>query len=447
MNTNQLPKEEFVFGVASAAFQIEGAAREDGKGESIWDVMTHEPGKTKRGNTGDITCDHYHRYREDVRLMAQLGVTGYRFSVSWSRVLPNGTGEVNRAGIDFYSNLIDELLQNGIQPYLTLYHWDLPQKLFEKGGWLNPDAPEWFYEYARLIGQRFGDRVRYFITLNEPNNVIEGMTQGGGNAPALAYTVKDRLTAIHNLLKAHGRAVQALRETVPGALIGMAPCSAVPCPIDTDLETVEQARKRYFATAPNDLLGSVTLYSDPIFLGDYPKEYYEYYRGLHPEITPEDRKLISTPVDFCYQNIYVGFPLDRDGKVPDIALPENMLSWPIWPEALYWGPKFLYERYQKPIIITENGLPNADNLCKDAKAHDPERIDFVRRYTQQLFLARAEGVDIRGYFYWSILDNLEWELGFGPRFGLIHVDFHTLKRTPKDSYYDYQKLIQEYRKP
>ena len=438
-------KNDFIWGVASAAFQIEGGYREDGKGDSIWDTFVHEDGRTKRGDTGDIACDHYHRYKEDVKLMAELGVKAYRFSVAWSRVLPNGTGEVNEKGIDFYNNLIDELLKYGIEPYLTLYHWDLPQKLFERGGWLNPDSSEWFYNYAKLIGNRFGDRVKNFITLNEPTNVIEGMTPAGTNAPGLSYTVKDRLTAIHNLLKSHGKAVIALRETVEDAKIGFAPCSTAFCPETDDQETVNAVKERYFALEKGVLSGGVTLFSDPVFLGDYPKEYYDYYSDILPDISPEDKKLISQPIDFCFQNIYSGifFERDENGELKQVKkrFPYNMLGWNIIPEAMYWGPKFLYERYGKPICITENGLPNADVISLDGKVHDFERIDFIERYISELMRAKNEGVDVRGYFYWCFTDNLEWELGYEPRFGLIHIDFDTQKRTKKDSFYFYQQMI------
>ena len=431
----------FVWGVASAAYQIEGGYREDGKGDSIWDVMTHEPGKTQKGDTGDIACDHYHRYEEDVDWMAKLGVGGYRFSVSWSRVLPDGIGMPNEKGLAFYDRLIDALLAHGIEPYLTLYHWDLPQKLFERGGWLNPDAPDWFAQYAELIGKRFGDRVKYYITLNEPSNVLEGMKAGGGNAPGLAYSRHDRLTAIHHLLLAHGKAVQTLRRVVPEAKIGFAPCSTVICPADTEAETVELARKRYFSLKKDDLCGNVTLFSDPIFLGQYPPEYFEYYADILPEIREGDMELISTPVDFCFQNIYSGETIGQNGKRIKKHVPTNMLGWPICPEAMYWGPKFLYERYKKPIYITENGLPNADVISLDGKVHDPQRVDFIARYTRELLRAGDDGVDIRGYFYWSVTDNLEWELGYGPRFGLIFVDFDTQERIPKDSFFYYRDMI------
>ncbi len=441
----------FVWGAASAAFQMEGASREDGKGLSIWDVMLHEPGRAKRGDTGDVACDHYHRWREDVRLMAELGIGAYRFSIAWSRVLPEGTGKVNEAGIAFYSNLVDALLENGIQPYVTLYHWDLPEALFLRGGWMNPESPEWFYRYAKLVGERLGGRVKHFITLNEPNNTIEGLTPGGANAPGLGYPLRDRLAALHNHLKAHGRAVQALRETVPDAQIGFAPCCAVPCPADDRPETVRAAKDLFFSSQAGNLTRDfpvVTLYSDPVFLGDYPREYYDFYaRDLRPEITKEDLRIISEPTDVCFHNIYSGeiVRTDEQGAAAVVPWtgPRNMLGWPVIPQTLYWGPKCLWERYGKPIMITENGYPATDCMSLDGAVHDPGRIDFIRRYTGELARARRDGADIRGYFYWCIMDNLEWELGFEPRFGLIHVDFDTLVRTPKDSYAFYRELVKK----
>ena len=444
-------KEKFVWGAASAAFQIEGGYREDGKGDSIWDVYTHELNRTKGSATGDVACDHYHRYKEDVRLMAELGLDGYRFSISWSRVMPKGKGEVNEAGIKFYSDLIDEMLKYGIEPYVTLYHWDLPQALFERGGWLSPEMPKWFYEYAKLIGERLGDRVKNFITINEPSNIIEGMTQGGGNAPAMGYSLHDRLTAVHTILKAHGMAVKALRETVPDCKIGFAPCSGVPCPPDGDEALIEVARRSYFALPENDSFrDGVTLFGDPIFLGDYPAEYYERYKDILPNIEDGDMELISQPLDFCFQNIYSGQDYISDGKGGWEAYNEgrtyNMLGWGVVPRALYWGSKFLYERYKLPIAIMENGYASADVVGEDGQVHDEARGDFIEAYTAELLRARNDGIDIRGYFYWSIMDNLEWELGFGPRFGIIHVDYDTLKRTPKDSYFRYRDLIRNFKK-
>ncbi len=437
-------KDQFVWGVASSAFQIEGAWNEDGKGLSIWDVYTHIPGKIKGDATGDVACDHYHRYHEDVALMEKLGVKAYRFSVSWARILPDGDGKPNEQGLLFYNNLINELLAHGIEPYLTLYHWDLPQKLFQRGGWLNPDIPEIFYRYARLIGERFGDRVKTFMTINEPQNVLEGMCPGGTNAPALAYSLRDRLAAVHNVLKSHGRAVQALRETVSDVKIGFAPCCTVVCPANDDPTLVNASREELFRLGYDDFKGA-SLYSDPVFLGDYPKEYYKMYADILPEITPGDMELISQPIDFCFQNIYTGWysELDESGNIVPRKgrVPYNSLGWPVVPEALYWGPRFFYERYGKPVFISENGYVGADSISLDGKVHDSQRVDFIVRYTSELFRARTDGVDIRGYFYWTIMDNLEWELGYEPRFGLVYVDFDTLERIPKDSFYAYQKLI------
>ena len=440
----------FVWGAASAAFQIEGAHNVDGKGLSIWDIYTHEllrTGKTR--DTGDVACDHYHRYEEDVRLMAEMGLNGYRFSIAWSRVLPMGTGEVNEAGIAFYDRLIDTLLANGIEPYVTLYHWDLPQALFERGGWISPEMPAWFYEYAKLIGERFGHKVKNFITINEASNVIEGMTPNGTNAPAHGYALHDRLTAIHNILLAHGMAVKALRETVEDAKIGFAPCSGVPCPPADDPALIERARESYFYMSREDPKDSITAWLDPIFFGDYPREYYEAYGDLMPVVKPGDMEIISQPIDYCFQNIYSGQRYVSDGKgdwIPDNeGVTKNMLGWGVIPEALYWGPRFLYERYKKPVCITENGFSWEDTVSEDGAVHDPERAAFLCAYTAELLRARADGVDIRGYFYWSITDNLEWELGFGPRFGLIHVDYETLVRTPKDSSFVYRDLIAAFR--
>ncbi len=439
-------KTDFTWGVASAAYQIEGAWNEDGKGPSIWDVYAHEPGKIHDGDTGDVACDHYHRYREDVALMAQLGVTAYRFSVSWSRVLPGGEGQPNEKGLQFYDDLINELLAHGIEPYVTLYHWDLPYALFLRGGWLNPEIPEIFGRYASLIGKRFGDRVKHFITINEPQMILEGMSPGGGNAPGLPYTLRDRLQAVHNLLKSHGKAVIALRNAVPDAKIGFAPCCSVPCPAEDDPELIRKAGEALFHLGKGDVQ-CASLFSDPIFLGDYPKAYYEHYADILPDIAAGDMALISQPIDFCFQNIYTGWyiTMDENGRLahPKGRVPRNGLGWPMVPEALYWGPRFLYERYKKPIVITENGYVGPDVVFQDGKVHDPARIDFIRRYTSQLLRARADGVDVRGYFYWSVMDNLEWELGFEPRFGLIYVDYETQRRIPKDSYYAYNALIQE----
>ena len=382
-----MEKNGFVWGVATAAYQIEGGYREDGKGDSVWDVFSHEPGRIKNGDNGDIACDHYHLFRKDVELMARAGIKAYRFSIAWTRILPDGTGRINRKGIDFYSALTDELLKHGIEPYATLFHWDYPQKLFEKGGWLNPESSDWFYEYAKIVGNQLGDRIKNFITINEPQCILGGMT-GNGHAPGMKYTLRDRLTAVHNILLSHGKAVAALRETVPDCKIGFAPTCFVACPKDASKEAVETARKAFFSLEENIPTNSVTLFSDPVMLGDYPEEYYRRYKDILPDIGENDLKIISAPIDYYCQNIYHGTSVSegKDGKpiYEKFNGAKTSLGWNVCPESLYWGPKFLYERYKKPILITENGTANADVVCLDGRVRDPQRVDFIARYVREL---------------------------------------------------------------
>ena len=331
---------------------------------------------------------------------------------------------------------------------MTLYHRNLPQKLFERGGWLNPDSPKWFGEYALFLGERFGKKVKNFITINEPQCVLSGM----GNteqAPGMKYTLKDRLSAAHNLLKAHGAAVKALRSVAADTRIGYAPCGWVMCPKDDSPEEIERASKAYFSMWKNDPASTVAFFSDPVMLGDYPAEYYEWYKEILPDIREGDLELISQPIDFYCQNIYSGthVSFDKDGNVVWEQFPSGSpltaMDWEIVSEALYWGPKFLYERYGKPILITENGIANPDCVCLDQKVHDGARIDYIARYLRRLQCAKADGVDVCGYFYWSLMDNFEWHWGYTRRFGLIYVDYATQKRTPKDSFYFYQKILKE----
>ncbi len=377
--------------------------------------------------------------------MAELGVDAYRLSVSWPRILPLGDGEVNQAGIDFYNRLIDELLAHGIEPYITLFHWDLPQCLFERGGFLSPDMPLWFYNYAKVVGEAFGDRVKKFITINEPQSILASYNKST-HAPNLKYSVKEQLTVAHNLLKSHGMALKALREVVPGGAGGFAPAGEVACPTDLSSEAIELARRAYFSISRDNPASSVSLFSDPVFFGDYPSEYYEIFRDNLPDIDPEDFKLISQPIDFYCQNIYVGFTvkeINGEYKADEYpgGFPRNTLGWNIFPPAMYWGLKFLYERYKTPIYVTENGMPNIDLVSLDGKVHDPQRIDFIERYIRELERAKNEGVDVRGYFYWSFLDNYEWSFGYDPRFGLVYVDYNTCERIPKDSFYYYKNRI------
>ncbi|HBB46241.1 MAG TPA: beta-glucosidase [Blautia sp.] len=441
--------KDFVWGAATSSYQIEGTGRDSGKGQNIWDVFTKEPGRVYEGHTGDIACDHYHRFREDVAYMKELGLKGYRFSIDWSRVLPEGTGKVNEKGIDFYNALIDELLEQGIEPYITLYHWELPYEIYKRGGWMNPEIVEWFGQYARLVAERFSDRVKYFFTLNEPQCFVGLGFLQGCHAPGVKAPLRDTFEMAHNALKAHGRAVQMLRAYgKQNVQIGYAPTSGMCYPEKETPKDIEAARKALFAL-PDDLSNwtwNVSWWSDPVILGKYPEEGMKKYEKYLPVITDEDMKLISQPIDFYGQNIYNGrcIRMGTDGRPEEVrrpaGFPKTATNWPVTPEALYWGPKFLYERYRKPIYITENGMACHDTVSQDGKVHDPNRIDFLARYLKNLKRA-AEEIDIRGYFQWSLMDNFEWDKGYAERFGIIYVDFGTQERIWKDSAYWYRDLI------
>ena len=444
-------KKDFVWGAATSAYQIEGAVSEDGKGRHIWDVYTKEPGKIFEGHTGEIACDHYHRYKEDVQFMKEIGLKGYRFSIDWSRVIPEGTGKVNEKGIAFYNRLIDELLANGIEPYITMYHWELPYELYKRGGWMNPEIVEWFGAYAKLLAERFSDRVTHFFTLNEPQCFVGLGFVSGEHAPGLKCPLSDTLQMAHNALKAHGRAVQMLRAYAKQPLeIGYAPTGSMRYPETESKEDIEAARQSLFEL-PEDRGNwhwNVSWWSDPVLLGKYPEEGLMKYEPYLPKITDEDMRLISEPIDIYGQNIYNGVcvRMGDDGK-PEMVkryegFPKTAIDWPVTPECLYWGPKFLYERYQKPIYITENGLSCHDVISLDGKVHDPNRIDFLARYLHQLKRA-ADEIDLRGYFQWSLMDNFEWAKGYSERFGLVYVDYPTQKRIMKDSAYWYSKVIKE----
>ncbi len=443
-------RENFTWGAATSAYQIEGAVHEDGKGLHIWDVYTSEPGHIFENHTGEVACDHYHRFREDVKIMKEMGLKAYRFSIDWSRVLPEGTGKVNEKGIAFYNALIDELTANGIEPFVTLYHWELPYELYKRGGWMNPQIVEWFGDYARLVAERFSDRVKNFFTINEPQCFIGLGFVTGEHAPGLKCPLKDTFEMAHNVLKAHGRAVQRLRQYGKQPLnIGFAPTGSMCYPKSDSPEDIEAARQALFE-APGDVKSwswNVSWWSDPVLLGHYPEDGLALYEPYLPRITEEDMRLISEPIDIYGQNIYNGrcIRMGEDGRPEDVKRYEGFaktaIGWPVTPECLYWGPKFLYERYKKPIYITENGLSCHDTISLDGKVHDPNRIDFLARYLTQLQKAADAGVDIRGYFQWSLMDNFEWAKGYSDRFGLVYVDYRTQERIWKDSAYWYRDLI------
>jgi beta-glucosidase len=439
--------KDFVWGAATASYQIEGAAAEDGKGPSVWDMQCRKEKAVWNGQSGEVACDHYHRYLEDVALMRELGLKGYRFSISWPRVLPEGVGRINAPGLDFYDRLADALLEAGIQPWVTLFHWDYPQALFCRGGWLSPDSPGWFADYAAIVVKKLGDRVTHWLTHNEPQCTIGLGHRNGTHAPGMKLAQPEWLLAGHRLLLSHGKAVQALRANSPRPCrIGLAPVGCLGLPATDSPVDIEIARRGTFAVLKKDAWNSAW-WMDPVFLGRYPEDGLKLFADSLPPIAPDDMKTISQPLDFFAVNIYWGLhaglgPDGAPGIVAEpIGHPLTAFRWPVTPEALYWGPKFYYERYQLPIYITENGMSGADWVSLDGRVHDPQRVDFLHRYLRELERACAEGVDARGYFLWSLMDNFEWAEGYKERFGIVFTDYRTQKRIPKDSAWWYRDVI------
>lgn len=437
--------EDFVWGAATASFQIEGGA--DSRGRSIWDELCDVPGAILNGDTGVTCCDHVNRYEEDIALMRNMGLRGYRFSISWPRVMPEGTGRISEDGVGFYDRLVDGLLSAGVQPWATLYHWDMPVDLYHRGGWLNPDSPGWFADYTGIIMERLSDRVTNWLTLNEPQVFISLGYGEGVHAPALKVPMRDQIRIGHNVLKAHGAAAQVIREKARATpTIGWAPFGSVFYPATDAPADVEAARGLQNGVDGKSMWNNSWL-SDPVFLGEYPADGLKHHEASLPKGWERDMDLIHQPMDCCGVNIYRGTAIKagQDGKPETVPLPvgdtRTAFGWEITPPALYWGPRFMHERYQKPIVITENGLSNRDSVSPDGKVHDPQRIDFTAKHLSEIERAIDDGVEITGYFHWSLMDNFEWAEGFLQRFGLVHVDFNTLIRTPKDSARWYAEVI------
>jgi len=448
MQTIPFPKD-FLFGAASSAYQVEGATHEDGRGSSVWDDFVSQPGRTYQDQTGQMACDHYHRFREDVAHMKALGLKVYRFSFSWPRVIPQGIGRVNPKGLDFYDALVDELLEAGITPCGTLFHWDFPSALQLRGGWLNQNSPQWFEEYATVLAKRFGDRIPLWLTHNEPQCFLGKGHVAGDNAPGSRLGWGDFLRATHHALMAHGLATRVLRKATPsGTRIGIAMAAAMRVPGDDSPSSVDAARRAVFDVPPVGEWWQNAWYMDPVFLGAYPEAGLKRYEQHLPLIEAEDLAIISQPLDFVALNIYTGHGAVDDGHggfqtVPFApGHPENSLGWPTVPEVLYWGPKFFHERYQLPIFITENGFAMRDAVETDGSIQDPQRIDFIFRHLQQLKRAMDEGVPVEGYLYWSLTDNFEWTEGYRERLGLIHIDYSTQERRWKSSAHWYKSLIE-----
>lgn len=442
--------KNFVWGVASSAYQIEGREENDGAGDCVWDEFCRE-GRVYEGQDAFVSCDHIHRYKEDFALMRLLGIEHYRFSLSWARLMPQGTGSVNEKGIALYRDMILEMKKNGITPYITMFHWELPQALQDQGGWLNETSIQWFADYARVVAENFSDLCEYFITFNEPQCFIGLGNLTGVHAPGIKMPITDTFQMVHNMLRAHGAAVKELRAHAKQQIkIGYAPTCGVACPVSKRPEDVEAARSVYFGldNPIDNWTWNVSWFSDPVFLGKYPEEGLKKYAAYLPEITPEDLELISQPLDFMGQNIYNGYAVRAGGNgEPEyvkrkLGAVKTAAQWPVTPECLYWGMKFLYERYKTPIYITENGMSCHDTVSADGRVHDQNRIDFLDSYLGELSKACAEGIEVRGYFQWTFLDNFEWEKGYNERFGMVHVDFTTQKRMVKDSAYWYQQVIE-----
>lgn len=423
-------------------------------------MSSRQSGVIYEGHTGDVACDHYHRYLEDVSLMREIGLQAYRFSISWPRVMPDGVGKVNPAGLDFYDHLVDALLESNIEPWITLFHWDTPMGIHHRGSWLNRDISNWFADYTKVVVDRLGDRVKNWITLNEPHIFLgpsenEGFHPSGNKLPH-----KERLLAAHHALMCHGRSVQAIRANAKVKTnIGWSPIGRVKVPYHPGLfqgvgeagvaapRDIEAARQQANAVPFKDFWNNTWL-ADPVVLGSYPEDGLRLYGSDAPKPLPGDMEVIKQPIDFYGANIYDAeiFKAGEDGKPVRVPFPpghpQNALRWFIIPEALYWGPRFLYERYKLPIYITENGMTNLDWVMADGRVHDHQRIDYTRRYLQQLRRAATDGTtQVGGYFHWSLMDNFEWQCGYRERFGLIHVDYTTQERTLKGSAHWYRGVI------
>lgn len=442
--------EGFVWGTATSAYQVEGGAFEDGKGLNIWDVFTHEKGRIFENHNGDIACDHYHRYKEDVAIMKSIGVKAYRLSLNWARILPDGVGRVNEAGVQFYRDLLTELRNAGIEPHINLYCWDLPYELHKRGGWLNRDVVEWFGEYAAVVAERFSDLVTYFITMNEPQCFIGMGYHKKYLAPGVQLPVKDVFQMAHYAMMAHGQAVKMLRKHAKQPIkVGYSPTGTYTYPASESEEDIRAAREQMFALPDvNDWTWNISWFSDPVLLGHYPEEGLKKYAAYLPEIKPGDMELMAQPLDFLGQNMYNGWMVrcGANGKPEGVrryeGFPRTSIDWAVTPECMRWGLRFLYERYGLPLYVTENGTACADVVSLDGCVHDPNRIDFLHRYLREIKRAIEDGVDVRGYFLWTLMDNFEWARGYSTRFGMVYVDYPTQKRIIKDSGYWYRSVIE-----
>lgn len=431
----------FLWGSATASYQVEGAVDAGGRGPTIWDTFSHTPGKTHNGDTGDVADDFYHHYPEDVKLMQDLGLKTCRFSIAWSRIFPTGTGKPNQAGVDFYRKLVDTLLEHGVEPYATLYHWDLPQPLQDKGGWQNRDTAKALGDYAGYISGKL-EHVKHFMTTNEINTFTYLGYQSGIHAPGLKLGQKEVAQVVHNAVLGHGMAVRAIRAARPNAMVGLAenPSATVPA-VDAPehVAAAHKAMREENAAILGVILG-----------GKYTDLYLKTLGADAPQFTPEDLAIISSPLDFVGINIYTPTYVRAADNERGYAVIPRPASYPtmyspwltIGPEALYWGPKLIFENWgPKAMYITENGCSAEDKIAPDGHVYDTDRVMYLRNYLTQLQRAVVEGIPVKGYFCWSLLDNYEWADGYDKRFGIVYVDFKTQQRIPKLSAMMYKQTI------
>ncbi len=443
-DTSSFP-DSFLWACATASYQVEGAAAEDGRGPSVWDTFAHTEGRVRNNDHGDVACDQYHRYAEDVQLMKWLGVKAYRFSVSWSRVFPEGDGETNEAGIAYYERLVDELMANGIQPWLTFFHWDLPQALEDRfGGWRSRETSTRFADYVAFVTRRLSDRVAHYFTINELVCFTDLGYDNGMFAPGLQLSRRERNQVRHHGVLAHGLAAQAIRANAAGEPhVGIAENADVCVPVIETEPHIEAARTAMRVKAAPFL----TVVQE----GRYPGFYLEQEGSDAPQFTDADMEAIGTPLDFLGMNMYTPTYIIADDDQPhgyrevphSPSYPKMFTDWLyICPQITYWGPRFARELWDVPAIyITENGCPCDDQVNAAGKVEDTDRVMYVRNHLLSLQRAVREGVPVQGYFVWSMMDNFEWVRGYDERFGIIHVDFDTLVRTPKLSADFYREVI------
>ena len=440
----------FLWGSATASYQVEGAVKEEGRGPSIWDTFSHTPGKTHNGDTGDVADDHFHLYKEDIALMKNLGLTVYRFSIAWSRVFPQGTGAPNPKGLDFYNRMLDSLLEAGIAPYCTLYHWDLPQTLEDKGGWQNHDTAKAFADYAGYTAGKLSDRIQHFMTMNEIRSFTELGYGNGQHAPGLKVGPQKFAQVCHHAVLGHGLAVQAIRAAArPGTKIGFADNATATSPVIDTPEHVEAATRA--------MREENAAYLTVIREGKYTDLYLKRLGANAPKFTAEEMKIIGSPLDFQGLNVYQPMWIravtpednahDHEQGYADVpgpsSYPHMFSPWLTFgPEGIYWSPRLANKLWDlKEIYITENGSSSADVPTAQGTVLDTDRTMFLRNYLTQLQRAVTDGVPVKGYFLWSLLDNYEWADGYEKRFGITYVDFKTQKRTPKLSSQFYKEVI------